>query len=149
MRVALLVLVIFLTGCVQVSTVPLTTDVVQITAQADSTCGARGAEQVALHQASVETIKRGFDRFLIVDSKATSVTQQVGQTPIRALFTPHIVSVYGGQPIVDETHNQVFTVKMFHEGDPAGNKALWARELLGKNWKELVAKETPITCVKP
>ena len=148
MRVALLVLAILLTGCVRVSTVPLATDVVQVTAQADSACGQEGAERAALHQASVETIKRGFDRFMVVGTNALSTVRQVGQTPITGQVTPYgNVNVYGGYPIYAETHKQVFTVQMFRTGDPAGNKALSARELLGDNWKELVAKDTPTNCL--
>ncbi|GEM_PF-4953909 len=85
---------------------------------------------------------------MIVGSGSSSTNRQVGHTPITAQVTPSgNVNVYGGQPIMAGTHNQVFTVKMFREGDPAGDKALSARELLGIDWKELVAKDTPVTCV--
>ena len=150
MRVAWLVLALLLSGCVKVSTVPLATDMVQITARAAPACGREGAEQVALHQASVETIKRGFDRFIIVNSSASSTFQQVGTTPITGQVSPYgQVNLYGGQPIITGKHEQVFAIKMFHEKDPAGNKALSAKTLLGANWQELVAKDTPITCTSP
>ena len=106
MRVALCALTLLLAGCVavKVSMVPLATDMVQITARADEACGAEGAERVALHQASVETIKRGFDRFMIVGTSASSTIRQVGRTPTTARVTPFgNVEVYGGKPIMDET----------------------------------------------
>ena len=150
MRVALIVLALLLPGCVKVSTVPLATDMVQITARAAPACGREGAERVALHQASVETIKRGFARFIVVSSNASSTFQQVGRTPITGQVSPYgQVNLYGGQPIMAGKHEQVFAIKMFDEEDPAGNKALSARALLGSNWQELVTKDAPITCTTP
>ena len=83
---------------------------------------------------------------MVVSSTASTIGQYIGTMPVTGQVTPYgQVNVSGGQPLVSETHNQVFAVKMFREGDPAGDKALSARVLLGDNWTELVAKNKPVT----
>src|SRR6185312_3798269 len=69
-----------LAGCASTSTIPLSQDTFQITASAAPACGTAGAQQVAFKQAAVETIRRGYDRFVIVGGQASS--NVVGTTPI-------------------------------------------------------------------
>src|SRR5262245_40675109 len=57
-------------GCAGTSTMPLAQDTVQITARAAPICGAVGAEKLALKQAAVETIRRGYDRFVVLNAQA-------------------------------------------------------------------------------
>jgi hypothetical protein len=160
-HIALLLTAALLAGCAGSTTMPLSQDTVQITSRAAPICGSEGAEKVAVRQASVETIRRGFDRFVILDAAATSNVGVVGYTPVTAHTTGYATATgygnfataqgsstttySGGFPIVAGKHKQGLIVKMFKDGDPAGANALSARTELGPRWKELAASES-ITC---
>jgi len=73
-----------LVGYVSTSTMPLAQDTVQITARAAPACGSDGVQKIAFRQASVETIKRGFDSFIIVGGGYGNNIGVVGYTPVTA-----------------------------------------------------------------
>ncbi|MGO4682371.1 hypothetical protein [Hyphomicrobium sp. 2TAF46] len=155
-------LCIALVGCAKASTIPLTKDTLQITSSAAPVCGMTGAQNVALHQAAVETIRHGYDNFLIVGSQYQNNVGVVGYTPVVANTTGSVTAMgygnsatafgnstttySGGQPIIAGTHNQSFVVKMFKDGDPAGNDAISAKSTLGPKWQEAVAQDSH-TCL--
>lgn len=140
---------------------PVSKDTVVISSRAAPICGAQGAQKVAFRQAAVETIRRGYDRFLIVGGQYQNNVGVVGYTPVVAhttsmatatgygnMATAHgtaTTTYSGGQPIIAGSHRQGLAVKMFHEGDPAGSNALSARAELGPEWAEYVESET-VTC---
>jgi len=115
-----------------------------------------GAQRVAFQRAAAETIRRGYDRFVIFGAESETDIRVIGYTPTRAYTTGsatatgygNIVSaqgsstttVTGGQPIYGGSHNQGLVVKMFREGDPAGANALEARQVLGTGWQDAVNK---------
>ncbi|MBS0240291.1 MAG: hypothetical protein JSR89_17900 [Proteobacteria bacterium] len=121
-----------------------------------------GAQNVALHQAAAETIRHGFDRFIIMGSQYQNNVGVVGYTPVVANTTGSVTAMgygnsatafgnatttySGGQPIVAGSHNQSFVVKMFKEDDPAGSNAVSARETLGPKWQDAVAQDSH-TCL--
>ena len=116
---------------------------------------------MAFRQASVETIRRGYDRFLIVGGQYRNDVGVVGYTPVTAQTTGYATATgygntataygsatttySGGQPIIAGSHRQGLVVKMFRDNDPAGKNALSARAELGPKWAELVKDET-VTC---
>ena len=162
MRFAPVVLCALLAGCAKASTIPLAQDTLQITSSAAPICGMSGAQNVALRQAATETIRRGYDRFLILGSQYQNNIGVVGYTPVTANTTGsvtatgygNVATAYanssttysGGQPIMGGTHNQGFIVKMFKDGDPAGSNAVAARESLGPKWQDAVAQNS-VTCL--
>jgi hypothetical protein len=139
----------------------LAQDVVQISARAAPICGQQGAEKVAFQQAAVETIRRGFDRFIIVGGQYRDDVRVVGRTPVTAqtygtatatgygntvAATGTATTYYsGGHPIIGGAHRQGFVVKMFKAGDPEGVKAISARAELGADWEKIVKSDTA-TC---
>lgn len=131
-----------LSGCARSTTMSMSQDTFQITASAAPICGPNGAQKVAIRQASAETIRRGYDKFMIAGAGASQSV--VGATPI---FVQPIggggVIAYGGAPMISS--GQTLVVKMFRDGDPAGANALSARSELGPRWQELSAKPTQ-TC---
>ncbi|MFM9939439.1 MAG: hypothetical protein ACKVP7_08080 [Hyphomicrobiaceae bacterium] len=147
-----------LSACTKSSAIPLAADTVQITTQAAPLCGVVGAQQVAARRASIETINRGFDRFIIVDGQYQNNVRVVGHTPVIANTTAHATAFgnhaygqarttyTGGQPIIGGSHNQGLIVKMFKEGDPAGANAVSARQMLGPDWKKAVTEGSASTC---
>jgi hypothetical protein len=151
-----------LAGCAKSSVIPLAADTVQITASTARACGRAGAQEVAVRRAAVETIQRGYDKFLVVGGGYQSSLYVAGYTPVQAntygsgTATRYGNSVYGsgystttvtgGQPIVAGSHDQGLVVKMFKDGDPAGSNAVSARGTLGAKWKETVDAGPDRTC---
>lgn len=132
-----------LAGCARSSTIPLAQDTFQVTTTAAPMCGAHDAQQVAFKQAAIETIRRGYDRFLIAGGQSAS--RVIGHTPIYIESTGYGGAIaHGGAPMV--SHGQGLIVKVFRDGDPAGANALSARQTLGPDWQE-VANKGIVTCL--
>jgi len=130
-------------GCAGASTIPLAQDTIQITARAAPICGSVGAEKLAFKQAAVETIRRGYDRFIVLNAQAGGT--YAGNTPIMVQnLGGGTVMATGGQPII--APNQGLVIKMFKDADPQGANALSARDTLGPEWQEQVKKDS-ITCL--
>lgn len=149
---------IFLMGCASSSTIPLSQNMVQISVSAAPACGMRGAQQMALRQAAVETINRGYDAFMIANGQSS--TTMVGTTPTYAHTTGSATVyggsgyataygsantvTYGGMPMF--SHGQGLTVRMFKEGEPGFENALSARQTLGPDWQKIASKKK-FTCL--
>jgi hypothetical protein len=147
---------LLLSGCARSGAMPLAQDTVQISTSAAPVCGRQGTQKVAFQRAAVETIRRGYDRFVIIGGEAQSDIRVVGYTPTTASTTGsatgtrygNTATIYGssntvvtgGQPIYGGSHGQGLLVKMFRDGDPAGANALSARETLGPGWQDAVNK---------
>ena len=155
--VALLTLAI--AGCARASVMPLAQDTVQISSHTAPVCGgSESAQTVAFKRAAVETIRRGYDRFVILGGQAQTETRLLGYTPTTAYTTgtatatrmgnmataygSSTTTVTGGVPITANAHSQDLIVKMFKDGDPAGANALDARQTLGPAWMDAVNKNT-------
>lgn len=140
-----------LAGCAQSSSMPLAADMVAITASTAPICGAAGVQEIAARRAAVETINKGFDRFIIVDGAYQAQPKLVGYDPMRVNTTYNYwgstSTVTGGEPIIMNDHNHRLVVKMFKEGDPAGANAISAREHLGSDWHKIVQQKT-MTCMQ-
>jgi len=153
-RISPFLFLLAISGCASSSVMPLAADTVQITTSAAPICGAAGAQSVAAKQAAMETIKRGFDRFVIIGGYADNNVSVVGHTPVyadtygSATSTISGNNIYtsgssrttysGGAPIIAGSHDQVVTVKMFRDDDPVGVNALSARAELGPDWQAIV-----------
>ncbi|MBU2581135.1 MAG: hypothetical protein KJ622_05390 [Alphaproteobacteria bacterium] len=144
-----------LAACAHATVIPLSNDTIQITSAAAPVCGMTGAQKVALRGAAVETIKRGYDRFLITGGAYANNVAVVGHTPVVArtsgsgygtvygnnvsMTTGSTTTVTGGQPIIAGSHNQGLVVKMYKDGQPGADNAISARAELGPKWQEIVA----------
>lgn len=115
-------------GCARSSTVPLANDMIQINTTAAPICGGAGAANVASKNAAVETLRHGFDKYVIVGSEAAS----------------DIVGIHYG--VIQRSHDQGLIVKMFKNEDPQGANAISAREVLGAKWAEIIKSPT-LTCL--
>lgn len=153
-----IVVMLIATGCASTNVTAVASNQVIISASAELVCGQQSAQKVAARQAAVETIRRGFDRYLIIGSQGSSDVYQVGTTPVYAntsasgavvgnsLYVNGTTNIYGGYPIYDGNHNRDLTVVMFKNGDPEGVNALDARTELGPNWQKIVSKQQ-LTCL--
>lgn len=156
LKARMLLILPLIAGCARAGVMPLAQDTIQITSSAAPACGRQGAQKVAFQRAAVETIRRGYDRFIIIGGQAETDIRVIGYTPTQAYSTgsatatgygnrataygSSTTTVTGGQPIYGGSHNQGLVVKMFRDGDPAGANALPARETLGPDWQDAVSK---------
>ena len=131
---------------------PMAADVLQITASAAPACGATGAQKVAIRQAAIETIKAGYDSFIVIGGGSENNVHIVGSTPVYAqtngyatataygntanAYGSSTTTYSGGQPIFGGSHDQTLVIKLFKEGDEGSTNALSARSILGPNWQE-------------
>lgn len=130
-RFTIVVAALVLGGCVRTSVMPMAADTVQITARAAPICGGEGAERVAFERAAIETIRRGYDRFVLLNGLAQN-NIKVGS---------HVYgNAYGvySSPWVYGTHDQALIVKMFRDKDPMAKNALSARATLGSAWQQRI-----------
>lgn len=161
-RILFVAVLASLGGCAKSAIMPLSADTLRISTSAAPACGSTGAQNVAFRRAAIETINRGYDKFIILGGDAQNNVGVVGYTPVMAqttgsatatgygntaYATGHSTTTYsGGQPIIAGTHDQGLVVKMFKEGDPAGANALSARGQLGPKWQEAVKESASTTC---
>lgn len=149
-------------ACVHSSVIPLSQDTLQLTAAAAPVFGITGAQNYAARLAAVETIRHGYDRYVIVGGQYQNDVHVMGYTPVvaqtdssatvngfgnTATVNGNSTTTYsGGAPIVGGSHDQALVVKMFKEGDPAGGNAIPARQTLGPEWQKAV-DEKSMTCL--
>jgi hypothetical protein len=126
--------IVLLSGCVQTAVQPLTQSSFKIATEAEDLCGAKGTREIAFKSAAIEVIKRGADRFIVVGDQSRSTVDG-------GFFTG-----YGGFDTYG-TNMQDMVVQIVSKGDPNYGNALSARQTLGPNWQEIVAKGSPDTCL--
>jgi hypothetical protein len=110
--------------------------------------------------AAIETIKDGFDYFVITSANGQELPGGVYYTP-QAATTSGFATAYGptaygqstttysgGMAIPLDKHEEVVTVVMFHAGDPNAQHAISARDSLGPDWKKIVSKGYVDRCLQ-
>lgn len=111
----------FTAACAQTSIQPMSQDTFKVATTAAPACGPNGARNVAFRTAAVEVIRRGGDKFIVVNDNSQS-------------------DFWSGQ------HNQGMVVKLIPADSREARNALSARSQLGAEWQEIVAKGAPVTC---
>lgn len=143
-----LLLVLALAGCVETTTSRLSQNTIRIDASAAPACGKAGAVKLVNKMAAVETIRLGFDRYIIADSSFQDNVRVVG-------YNTQTYGTYGyggfnantySTPIMGGSRDAAVIVHMFKSGDPQGRQAIDARQSLGTEWKAVVEKGAPTTC---
>lgn len=119
---------VLLGACAQTQIQPMTRDTFKVATHAAPACGPSGARNVAFKSAAIEVIRRGGDKFAILGDQSDSGLQG---------------DVFSG---FQQNYSQGMVVKIIAEGSPEAKNALSARETLGAEWQEVVAKGTPTTC---
>jgi len=125
---AALVLLLALAACTQTQIQPMTKDTFKVATHAAPACGPAGARNVAFKSAAIEVIRRGGDKFVIMGDHSDSGLQG---------------DFFRG---FQQNYSQGMVVKMVPEGSAEAGNALSARETLGADWQEIVAKGMPMTC---
>ena len=147
LRVLLVAVLGVMTGCARTSTVPLDADTVEITVRVGTICDAGDADRLARRQAAVETVRRGFEDYVVIDSVGGDHVAGEASTAARA-------NLYGADtgPLFSEdapllAHHRVLTVRMFRAGEGDSAASVSARAVLGSDWEMLVTRSAPATCL--
>ena len=146
LRVLLLLLPAVLTGCARTSTVPVGEDTIEITVHVATICDGRDAERLARRNAAVETIRRGFDDYIVIGSVGGD--HMAEEEPATARTT---LSGSSGRTLFSDdapllAHHRVLTVRMFQAGAGDSAATVSARAVLGDEWEAVAAKGVPNTC---
>ncbi|WP_041527182.1 hypothetical protein [Paracoccus aminophilus] len=103
-------------------------DTFKVATHAAPACGPSGARNVAFKSAAIEVIRKGGDKFVILGDQTDSGVSG-------DIFTGF-----------HQNYSQGMVVRMIAEGSAEAKSALSARETLGADWKNAVAKGAPTTC---
>jgi hypothetical protein len=146
----------FLVGCARSETIRVSADSAIVQTSAAPVCGAQGAAKVAQQQAAIETLKAGFDRYVIVGAESannirTTVLPGTAQTSGSLTYgngfgTYRETTTYTPTLVSRGTHDQALAIRMFKDGDPAGANAIPARDILGPEWEAKVKQGGVRTC---
>jgi hypothetical protein len=147
---------ILLTACAGSSAMRVSANEIIIKTSAAPICGSSGAAKVAQKQAAIETLKAGYDRYVILGEASgnnISTTQLPGT--YQTYGSANVYGNYGtyqatttyqpGAVITTGGYQQSLGIRMFKEGDPNGSVAIPAREILGPKWAESI-KSGVFTC---
>ena len=143
MRNAFIVLTgaLVLGGCARGEAVRTSANTMIIQTGAAPVCGGQGALHVAQQLAAIETIRAGYDRYIITGGQAQNnvvVSHLPGSYNTTATygggFYQGTTTYRPGPTIVAGSHDQGLAVVMFREGDAGAQQAVSARAVLGPDW---------------
>lgn len=147
----ILLFTLLVTGCASTEVTRTSASTMIVDVSAAPACGGTGASKVAQKTVAVETIRAGYDKFIILGAASAnnvSVTQMPGQ--YNTTGTLNTYGNYGtynstttytpGPTIVSGTHDKSVSVKMFRTGESGSQEAVDARQLLGPEWYDIVTK---------
>lgn len=77
----------FLMGCASTAVTPLAQNEILVSTSAAPACGTSGAARVASQMAAVETIRSGFERYIILGAQAENNVRAVSTGPTFATTT--------------------------------------------------------------
>ena len=145
MRVGVVILALALAGCARGQAVRTSANTMIIQTGAAPICGGQGALRVSQQLAAIETIRAGYDRYIITGGQAQNnvvVSQMPGSYNTTGTYNrgsyQGTTTYNPGPTIVAGSHDQGLAVVMFREGEPGAQQAISAREALGPEWQEKV-----------
>jgi len=146
LRALLLALPVVLAGCARTSTAPVDENTIEITVHVPAICDARHAERIALHHAAVETIRRGFDDYIVVGTVGGNHAISVGPATARTMpYRDGERTLFSDDaPLLG--HHRLLAVRMFRAGEGDGAASVSARAVLGNEWEAIAAKGASNTC---
>ena len=160
--IVIVIVASLLASCARSAVMPMAADTVKISTSAAPVCGSTGAQDVAVRRAAIETINRGFDKFIVLGSGAANNVRVIGYTggaattsgTATATRVGNYVEITGqsqttyspGLPIMGGRHEQGVVIRMFRDGDPAGANGVPARDILGPEWPSLIKQSAATIC---
>jgi hypothetical protein len=145
MRIAFILVAAALAGCASAQATRTSQNTLQIDAGAAPECGAQGAARVAAKSAAIETLRAGYDRYIITGGQSqnnVSTTRMPGRFQTTGAMSGGVyrttTTYVPGPTVTTGSHDRSLSVVMFREGEPGAEEAVDAREALGAEWQDLV-----------
>ena len=145
-------------GCAKTSATQLSQNQILISTSAAPACSRSSTANVASKMAAVETLRRGFSRYVILGTRSDDSVRAVSTGPTYATTTGQYSAVgntvvgnstttYGGGGVIfTGSRDADLHVLMLRENDPGFSQGVDAKLVLGEKWQELVTKGIN-TCV--
>ena len=140
-------LALLLGACATGQAVRTSANTMIVQTSAAAVCGGQGALAASQRLTAIETIRAGYDRYVITGGEAQNnvrVSQLPGSYNTEGTYgrgSYQATTTYQpGPTIVSGSHDQGLAIVMFHEGEPGAQQAVGAREVLGPDWEEKVKK---------
>ena len=137
-----------LIGCARTSVMQVSQNEFMLTTSAAPICGTTGSQQVAQTMAAVETLRRGYARYIILGAGSQNNVSviQTGPTYANTYGSATVVgntaygsatTYYGGQQTMFVgTHDTAMRVVMLNPGDRGFDQGVDAKLVLGPEWQE-------------
>lgn len=141
-----------LAGCAGSQVTRTSANTVMIDVGAAPACGSRGAAKVAAKSAAIETIRAGYERYIITGAAARNNVRTIaGPTTAQTYGTYsggylNATTYYSTPTFEVGSHDRQLVVMMFNKGDSGFEQAIDARSALGPDWREAV-KNGVATCL--
>lgn len=141
--------VLLLAACARTQAIRTSADTMVVQASAAPACGSQGSARVASESAAIETLRAGYDRYIIFNGNAQNnvmisqlpgTVHTIGTATYGGGFgTYNSTSYYTPGPMIAlGSHDENLAIKMFRDGDSGADQALSARSMLGPDWAEKV-----------
>ncbi len=155
---SVLLAALLLSACASAETIRLSQNEILIKASVDPDCGSSEAAKMASRTAAVETLRAGFDRYVVIGEQSSNNVQYVQQPGSYQTTSTVKSNGYGGGTVNSTStyvpgptlamgsYNQDLRIHMFRDGEPGSEYALSAREVLGPDWQKLVANGVSTVC---
>jgi hypothetical protein len=139
-------------GCAATSVTPIARNQFLLSTSAAPACGRSGAAKVAAKMASVETLRRGYQRFIVLGTHDENNVSAISTGPTYSTTTATVTgygntaygnasTTYGGnQLILLGTHDADLRILTLNPGDSGYDQGIDAKAELGPEWRELASK---------
>ncbi|MEL6914259.1 MAG: hypothetical protein AAFP13_07135 [Pseudomonadota bacterium] len=143
---------VVLSACATTSVTPVAQNQFLLSTSGAPACGTSGTARVAAKMAAVETLRRGYPRFLILGANSESnvgvFTTGPSSATTTSAFNRYGNSVYGSStttfggntPIFYGTNDAQLNVLMVKPGERGFSNAIDAQQELGPDWETIVAE---------
>ena len=150
---ALLSATALVSACASSSTTQMAQNVIRIDISTAPACGSSGAGKLVNRMAAVETIRLGYDNYIIaaLDSQNNVRVIGVNYNTTGTFSTFGNSTTYTGTttstPIISGSRDAALIAIMYRKNEPEAKNAIDARRALRPEWQEIVAKGSPTTCL--
>lgn len=139
-----------LSACAQTSVMQVSKNEILLTTSAAPICGTTGSQRVAQEMAAIETIRRGFTRYLVLGASAQNNVSVIRTGPTYAQTTGSATAMgntvygsstttYGGQQtLYSGSHDTGVRLIMLNPGDQGYEQGIEAKQVLGPEWQKKV-----------
>ena len=139
-----------LSSCAATNVTPISRNQFPIQTSAAPACGRTGAAKVAVRMAAVETIRRGYQRFVVLNASTQNNVSVLRTGPTYATTTGNATiygntaygnatTTYGGQQtLILGSNDSDLNVLALNPSDRGFQNGIDAKRELGPKWEELV-----------